>query len=124
MQEVVLALLAKEPSHGYELRAPLRDALGHGRRGYERRADLRHARPLEKAGLVTCEREPGLPERPERKVNSLTLAGQQGVADWLTSVTWPGPASAEFISSWSPRPGDGLPADHHHRRAAPRNCCG
>ena len=26
-QEVVLALLAKEPSHGYELRARLRDAL-------------------------------------------------------------------------------------------------
>ena len=27
-QEVVLALLAKEPSHGYELRARLRQALG------------------------------------------------------------------------------------------------
>jgi DNA-binding PadR family transcriptional regulator len=28
MQEVVLALLAKEPSYGYELRARLRQALG------------------------------------------------------------------------------------------------
>ena len=28
MQEVVLALLAKEPSHGYELRGRLQDALG------------------------------------------------------------------------------------------------
>jgi DNA-binding PadR family transcriptional regulator len=27
-QEVVLAMLAKEPSHGYPLRARLRDALG------------------------------------------------------------------------------------------------
>ncbi len=27
-QEVALAMLAKEPSHGYELRARLRDALG------------------------------------------------------------------------------------------------
>jgi len=27
-QEVVLAMLAKEPSHGYELRARLRQALG------------------------------------------------------------------------------------------------
>ena len=27
-QEVVLAMLAKEPSHGYELRARLREALG------------------------------------------------------------------------------------------------
>ena len=27
-QEVVLALLAKEPSHGYELRTRLREALG------------------------------------------------------------------------------------------------
>ncbi len=28
MQDVVLALLAKEPSYGYELRARLQDALG------------------------------------------------------------------------------------------------
>src|SRR5580658_4924949 len=28
VQEVVLAMLAKEPSHGYELRARLREALG------------------------------------------------------------------------------------------------
>jgi DNA-binding PadR family transcriptional regulator len=27
-QEVVLAMLAKEPSHGYQLRARLREALG------------------------------------------------------------------------------------------------
>jgi DNA-binding PadR family transcriptional regulator len=28
VQEVVLALLAKEPSHGYQLRARLKEALG------------------------------------------------------------------------------------------------
>ena len=44
-QEVVLAMLAKEPSHGYELRARLRDALGPLGDGDERRAGLRHADP-------------------------------------------------------------------------------
>jgi DNA-binding PadR family transcriptional regulator len=51
---------------------------------------------LEKAGLVASEREPGLPDRPDRKVYALTPAGQQRVASWLAEVTWPGPAPAEF----------------------------
>src|SRR5690242_6892122 len=51
---------------------------------------------LEKAGLVACEREPGLPDRPDRKVYALTAAGQQRVADWLAEVSWPRPDLAEF----------------------------
>ena len=61
MQEVVLALLAKEPSHGYELRARLRQALGPlGEAMNAGQIYVTLAR-LEKAGLVVCEREPGLP---------------------------------------------------------------
>ena len=96
MQEVVLALLAKEPSHGYELRARLRDALGPVGEAMNAGQIYVTLGRLEKAGLVTCEREPGLPDRPDRKVYSLTPAGQQRVADWLALVTWPGPAPAEF----------------------------
>jgi DNA-binding PadR family transcriptional regulator len=96
MQEVVLALLAKEPSHGYELRARMRQALGPvGDAMNDGQIYVTLAR-LEKTGLVTSERSPGLPDRPDRKVYALTAAGQQRVADWLADVTWPGPAPAQF----------------------------
>jgi hypothetical protein len=65
-QEVVLALLAKEPSHGYQLRARLRQALGPLGEGMN-------------AGQVY-----------------VTLTRLERVADWLTEVSWPGPAPAEF----------------------------
>jgi DNA-binding PadR family transcriptional regulator len=51
---------------------------------------------LGKAGLVTAEQEPGLPDRPDRKVYALTPAGQRRVADWLAEVSWPKPDLAEF----------------------------
>jgi DNA-binding PadR family transcriptional regulator len=96
VQDVVLAMLAKEPSHGYELRARLHDALGPAGEAMNAGQIYVTLGRLEKAGLVTCEREPGEKDRPDRKVYSLTAAGQQRVADWLTSVTWPGPVPAEF----------------------------
>jgi DNA-binding PadR family transcriptional regulator len=96
MQEVVLALLAKEPAHGYQLRARLREALGP--LGDEMNAGQIYVTltRLEKAGMVTSERAAGLPDRPDRKVYELTPAGQQRVADWLAEVTWPRVAPAEF----------------------------
>lgn len=96
MQEVVLAMLAKEPSHGYELRARLRDALGPIGEAMNAGQVYVTLGRLEKGGLVFCEREPGLPDRPDRKVYALTPAGQRRVAEWLAEVTWPGPAPAEF----------------------------
>ena len=54
-QEVVLAMLAKEPSHGYDLRARLRLALGPlGEAMNDGQVYVTLAR-LEKAGLVQCE---------------------------------------------------------------------
>jgi DNA-binding PadR family transcriptional regulator len=95
-QEVVLAMLAKEPSHGYQLRTRLQQALGPA--GDEMNAGQIYVTlsRLEKAGLVTCEQAAGLPDRPDRKVYELTAAGQQRVIDWIADVTWPGPGLAEF----------------------------
>jgi DNA-binding PadR family transcriptional regulator len=96
MQDAVLAMLAKEPSHGYQLRARLRRALGPlGESMNAGQVYVTLAR-LERAGLVVCERADGLPDRPDRKVYALTPAGQQRVAAWLTEVNWPKPDLAEF----------------------------
>ena len=74
-QEAVLAMLAKEPSHGYQLRARLRQALGPlGEAMNDGQVYVTLAR-LEKAGLVTAEPTAGLPERPDRKMYELTAAG-------------------------------------------------
>ncbi|PZG21385.1 PadR family transcriptional regulator [Nonomuraea aridisoli] len=96
MQDAVLAMLAKEPSHGYGLRARLRQSLGPlGESMNPGQIYVTLAR-LEKAGLVVSERAHGLPERPERKVYALTPAGQERVAAWLIEVDWPKPDLAEF----------------------------
>lgn len=93
-QEVVLAMLAKEPSQGSQLRARLSRALGPlGEAMNEGHVYVTLAR-LEKAGLIA--RQPqGAPEA-DRKVYELTAAGQERVAEWLTEVSWPKPDLAEF----------------------------
>jgi DNA-binding PadR family transcriptional regulator len=96
MQEVVLALLAKEPSHGYQLRARLLDALGPLGDSMNAGQIYVTLTRLEKGGLVNWERADGLPDRPDRKVYALTAAGQQRVAEWLAEVDWPGLAPTEF----------------------------
>jgi len=95
-QEVVLALLAKEPSHGYQLRARLREALGPVGEAMNAGQIYVTLARLEKAGLVASEPAAGLPDRPDRKVYALTAAGQQRVASWLTEISWPKPDLAEF----------------------------
>jgi DNA-binding PadR family transcriptional regulator len=94
-QEVVLAMLAKEPTYGYELRARLRQALG--AIGAEMNPGQIYVTltRLEKSGLVSVTAEPGQ-TRPDRKVYELTAAGQQRVAAWLAEVAWPRPDLAEF----------------------------
>jgi DNA-binding PadR family transcriptional regulator len=96
MQDVVLALLAKEPSHGYDLRARLRAALGPLGEGLNAGQIYVTLGRLEKAGLVVSEHAEGLPDRPDRKVYALTAAGQARVASWMAEVSWPKPDLAEF----------------------------
>ncbi|MGH2857751.1 MAG: PadR family transcriptional regulator [Solirubrobacteraceae bacterium] len=95
MQEVMLALLAKEPAHGYQLRALLQMALGplaDALNGGQVYVTLNR---LEKVGLVASERV-GQGDRPDRKVYDLTEAGRERVLEWLLDTSWPKPAPAEF----------------------------
>src|ERR1700722_3714931 len=93
-QEVVLAMLAKEPSHGYGLRTRLAGALEPlGQALNEGQIYVTLSR-LEKAGLVRA--EAGGTERPDRKVYVLTPRGEDRVAEWLAEVSWPRPDLAEF----------------------------
>ena len=96
-QEVVLAMLAKEPSHGYQLRARLRDALGPlGDAMNDGHVYVTLTR-LEKAGLVAVVRSSADgADRSDRKVYALTPGGQQRVAEWIAEVSWPKPDIAEF----------------------------
>ncbi|GLY74480.1 PadR family transcriptional regulator [Actinoallomurus iriomotensis] len=87
MQDVVLALLAKEPSHGYELRARLHEALGPLRDALNAGQVYVTLTRLEKAGMVSAEHV-GQADRPDRKVYALTAEGQQRVRTWLADVSW------------------------------------
>src|ERR1700685_2424602 len=90
VQEVVLAMLAKEPSHGYELRARLREALGPVGEAMNAGQIYVTLGRLEKAGLVAAEREPGLPDRPDRQVCAVTPAGRQRLGRWVQGRGLPG----------------------------------
>ena len=94
-QEVVLAMLAKEPSHGYQLRARLRDALGPLGDAMNAGHIYVTLTRLEKAGLLAVERSAD-GDRSDRKVYALTPDGQQRVAEWIAEVSWPRPDLAEF----------------------------
>ena len=91
-QEVVLAMLAKEPSHGYQLRARLRDALGPLGEAMNAGQVYVTLTRLEKAGLLAVDDA----DRSDRKVYGLTPDGQQRVAEWIAEVSWPKPDLAEF----------------------------
>jgi DNA-binding PadR family transcriptional regulator len=93
-QEVVLAMLAKEPSQGYQLRARLDQALGPLGEGINAGQIYVTLGRLEKAGLVAREGE--ATERSDRKMYALTSAGQERVNEWLNEVSWPRPDLAEF----------------------------
>jgi DNA-binding PadR family transcriptional regulator len=93
-QEVVLAMLAKEPSHGYELRTRLARALGPVAGDMSEAQMYVTLTRLEKGGLVARVDAPD--QRSDRKVYALTAAGQERVADWMSDVSWPRPDLAEF----------------------------
>lgn len=95
-QEVVLAMLAKEPSQGYQLRARLDQALGTlGEAMNDGQVYVTLGR-LVKAGLVARQGASGSSDRADRKVYELTPVGQERVTEWLGEVSWPKPDLAEF----------------------------
>src|SRR5215467_885675 len=95
-QEVVLAMLAKQPSQGYQLRARLNRALGP--LGEEMNDGQIYVTlgSLEKAGFVARLRAPDTSNPAERMVYELTAAGQEGAHGWRSESSWP---------SLGPRPG-------------------
>lgn len=90
VQEVLLALLAKEATHAYQLRALLQLVLGPLAEALKEGQVYVTLTRLEKAGLVAAERT------GERKVYALTTAGRDRVTAWLADTSWPKPAPAEF----------------------------
>ena len=92
-QEIVLAMLAKEPSHGYELRARFNDALGP--LGDEINAGQIYVTlgRLEKAGLVaTVAKRPTSDRRSARCTGSRRPA-RSGSPSGCTRSTGHGPTS-------------------------------
>jgi DNA-binding PadR family transcriptional regulator len=95
VQEVLLALLAREPSYGYQLRAQLQLALGPLADALNSGHIYVTLNRLEKAGLLVSKRvDQG--DRPDRKVHELTATGHARVLEWLADTSWPKPAPAEF----------------------------
>jgi DNA-binding PadR family transcriptional regulator len=95
VQEVLLALLAREASHGYQLQARLGLALGPLGGALNAGQVYVTLGRLEKADLVWARRV-GQADRPDRKVYELTDAGRERVREWLADTSWPKPAPAEF----------------------------
>ncbi len=95
VREVLLALLAGEASHAYQLRARLALALGPLAEALNDGQVYVTLNRLEKAGLLSSRRV-GQTDRPDRKVYELTPAGRERVAEWLDDTSWPKPAPAEF----------------------------
>jgi DNA-binding PadR family transcriptional regulator len=93
-QEAVLAMLAKEPSQGYQLRSRLNEALGPlGDAINDGQIYVTLGR-LERAGLVALDESSGSDR--DRKIYVLTPLGQTRVTEWLAEVGWPKPDLADF----------------------------
>lgn len=95
MQEVVLALLAKGPSYGYELGQRLQAAMGSLGATFNAGQIYVTLGRLQRSGLVASH-QVGQTERPDRRVYELTAAGHERVAAWVGETDWPKPAPAEF----------------------------
>jgi DNA-binding PadR family transcriptional regulator len=95
MREAILALLAKEPAHGYQLRQRLVAALGPVGGALNPGQVYVTLSRLERAGLVDVETV-GQTSQPDKRVYQLTAAGREQVATWLSDVSWPKVAPVEF----------------------------
>src|SRR3954471_14180489 len=92
VQEVLLALLAKERCRGSQLRAQLRLALGPLTQAINPGHLYVGLSRLEKAGLVRLASET---DSSVRKYE-LTASGRERMTEWLADTAWPRLAPAEF----------------------------
>ncbi|MGH8824090.1 MAG: PadR family transcriptional regulator [Jiangellaceae bacterium] len=95
MREAMLAFLAKEPAHGYELRQRLATALGPVGEVLNPGQVYMTLSRLERAGLVRVD-QVAQRAAPDKKVYEVTAAGRDEIAGWLLDSTWPKAAPVEF----------------------------
>jgi DNA-binding PadR family transcriptional regulator len=95
MRDPILALLAKEPAHGYEVRHRLVEALGPPGQALNPGQVYVTLARLEKVGLVAVE-QVSQHSQPDKKVYELTAAGRERVAEWLADVSWSKVAPTDF----------------------------
>src|SRR3954451_13203001 len=92
VQEVLLALLAKEGCRGSQLRAQLHLALGPLAQAINPGHLYVGLSRLEKAGLVRLASET---DSSVRKYE-LTASGRERMTEWLADTAWPSLAPADF----------------------------
>ncbi len=95
MREAMLAFLAKEPVHGYELRQRLTRALGSVGEVLNPGQIYVTLSRLERAGLVRAG-QVAQTTAPDKKVYEVTAAGRESVAAWLLDSSWTKVAPVEF----------------------------
>jgi DNA-binding PadR family transcriptional regulator len=107
MREAMLALLAKEPAHGYELRHRLASALGAVGEVLNPGQVYVTLSRLERAGLVRGV-QVTQSAAPDKKVYEVTATGRDAVVAWLIDLSWPKVAPAEFHLKLVAAAGTGL----------------
>ena len=86
MRLPLLALLAKEPAHGYELKSRLEQMFGAAYPSPNIGQVYLTLQRLEKAGLVRGQ-DVTQATRPNKRVYELTAAGREEVTEWLQSAS-------------------------------------
>jgi DNA-binding PadR family transcriptional regulator len=107
MRDAILAMLAKEPAHGYELRHRLASALGPVGDVLNPGQIYVTLSRLERAGLVRGV-QVAQNAAPDKKVYEVTAAGREAVATWLLDSSWPKVAPVEFHLKLVAAAGTGL----------------
>jgi DNA-binding PadR family transcriptional regulator len=78
----LLALLAKEPAHGYQLKSMLERTFGQAYPSPNIGQIYVTLQRLAKDGLVSCQ-DVAQPSRPNKRVYELTPAGYHALATWI-----------------------------------------
>jgi DNA-binding PadR family transcriptional regulator len=120
VREVILALLAKEPAHGYDLRHGIESLFGEVWPGVNIGQVYSTLGRLERAGLVRSVAV-AQTNRPDKKVFELTSAGRDELQGWVDEVVVGGRRRDQFfmklVVASRARLGDPLVLIDRQRRA-------
>jgi DNA-binding PadR family transcriptional regulator len=100
VREVLLGLLHKEPSHGYELKLAIESLYGEPWPAVNIGQVYSTLARLERAGLVRSA-SVAQESRPDKKVYELTADGREALARWMDDVAPPGRVRDAFISRFA-----------------------